>query len=162
MSPFRAWKSLLLALVTAGACSPIDDERLTPGDRAAIESLQQSYVSAWLRDDTSSVLATFTSDGMLLPPGSAPVQGPGAIRAYWWPPDGSHTTINAFTLTMDELLGAGSLAFSRGLSTLSWSYTKDGVAQTRSGKNFSLTIYRRDSHRHWRILRQMWGPSITP
>jgi uncharacterized protein (TIGR02246 family) len=151
-----------LGLVAAAACTPNGRASLTPADRLAIDTLRQTYVSAWLRDDTTGVLATFTLDGMLLPPGNTPVEGQTAIRAYWWPQDGSHTAITAFTLTMDELDGAGPIAYARGLSTLSWTYTKDSVTQTQSGKNLGLTIFRRDASGRWRITRQMWGPSLKP
>ena len=155
---------LLLSVLLTTACdsADADDDSLTTADRAAIESLKQRYVSSWLRDDTAAGLATFTQDGMLLPPGQRPVQGEAAIKAHWWPPDGSHTVITAFTLTADELEGAGSLAYSRGVSTLSWSYTpKDGATQSQSGRNISLTIFRKTTA-GWRIARQMWGPSLPP
>jgi len=100
---------------------------LSAGDRAAIDSLQRRYVSAWLRDDTVGVLATFAPDAMLLPPGQTPVAGEAAMRDHWWPRDGSHTTLTAFTLTADEVDGGGSFAFSRGLSTLAWTYSRDGT-----------------------------------
>lgn len=153
--------SALLAWSCAGAAKP-GPEPLSAGDRAAIDSVQRRYVSAWLRDDTVGVLATLAPDAMLLPPGLPPVVGEGAIRDHWWPRDGSHTTITAFTLSSDEVDGGGSFAYSRGLSTLAWTYSKDGATQSQSGRNIGLTIFRRMDDGRWLIHRQMWGPSLSP
>ncbi len=47
---------------------------------------------------------------MLLPPGRLPLKGEREIRAFWWPSDGSRTTITAFDWTLAQA-AAGRLAF---------------------------------------------------
>jgi ketosteroid isomerase-like protein len=134
--------------------------RLTARDSSAIEAVHAAYVSAWLKDDTAGVLATLDSTAVLLPPGHSPVTGHRAIRAYWWPTDGSRTTITAFTWTMDELAGTPELAFTRGTSSLAWRYVKDTVRSEQSSRNVSLTLLAPGADGRWRILRQMWGPPL--
>ena len=143
------------------ACRGADHPRqLTARDSSAIQSVQAAYVKAWLADDTSAVLATMDSAAMLLPPGHQPIRGHDAIRAYWWPTDGSHTTIKAFDLSVEELVGSNQLAFTRGVSTVSWRYEKDTVRSEQTSRTTSLTILARGEDGRWRIIRQMWGPPL--
>jgi ketosteroid isomerase-like protein len=154
--------TLLLCLGAVLACSttPAGGQRLTAQDSTAIESVRAAYVRAWLADDTSAVLATLDSGAVLLPPGRVPVEGREAIRAFWWPTDGSHTTITAFEWTLDELEGTARLAFSRGISTVAWRYEKDSVRSEQTTRSTNLTILARGPDGRWRILRQMWGPPL--
>jgi ketosteroid isomerase-like protein len=119
-------------------------------------------VQAWLANDTAGVLATLDTAAVLLPPGQLSVSGHSAIRAFWWPTDGSHTTITAFDWSVDELAGTPKLAYTRGVSTLAWRYERDTVRSEQSTRNMSLTILAPGADGQWRILRQMWGPALRP
>ena len=134
--------------------------KLAARDSTAIAEVHAAYVRAWLADDTAGVLATLDSSAVLLPPGRAPVTGHPAIRAYWWPEDNSHTTIQRFTWELAELAGTSDLAYTRGLSIVAWRYEKDSTRSEQSSRNQSLTVFARGSDGRWRILRQMWGPSL--
>jgi uncharacterized protein (TIGR02246 family) len=153
---------LLLALGLLSGCKVIvqRDQELTARDSSAIEAVRSAYVQAWLADDTAGVLATLDSEAVLLPPGRLALKGQRDIRAYWWPADGSHTTITAFDWTIEELSGTPELAFSRGISTVAWKYQKDTVRAERTSRSTNLTILRRGSDGSWRIVRQMWGPPL--
>src|SRR5512134_2812134 len=108
------WVGLGVAMGSVGGCgSERPVAALKRGDSVAIAQVQAAYVQAWLADDTAGVLATLDSGAVLLPPGRLPVQGHAAIRAYWWPEDGSHTRITGFTWELTEVLGSGSLAVAR-------------------------------------------------
>lgn len=135
-------------------------EGLTARDSSAIEAVRSAYVRAWLADDTSGVLVTLDSNAVLLPPGRLPLKGEREIRAFWWPGDGSRTTITAFDWTVHELIGTPELAFTRGISTIAWSYEKDTVRAEQTTRSPNLTIYARGADGRWRILRQMWGPPL--
>jgi ketosteroid isomerase-like protein len=156
---------LSVFLLTVGllfGCGSRDERslRLTAQDSSAIEAVRAAYVSAWLADDTAGVLATLDSAAVLLPPGRLPITGHSAIRTFWWPADGSHTTIVAFDWTLDELQGTRDLAFSRGISKVDWRYQKDTLRSEQSSRNANLTILARGSDGRWRIVRQMWGPPL--
>ena len=144
------------------ACGANRDQSrpLTARDSSAIEAVRTAYVRAWLADDTAGVLATLDTTAVLLPPGRLPVAGHDAIRAFWWPRDGSRTSITSFDWTMDELAGTPELAYTRGVSTVGWRYEKDTVRSEQSTRSVSLTILARDGNGQWRILRQMWGPPL--
>jgi ketosteroid isomerase-like protein len=156
-------RARLLPVVLAGlltACAARPATSLAAADSAAIRATQAAFVGAWLRDDTSAVLATLDSSAVLLPPRQQPVIGQAAIRAHWWPNDGSRTKITAFELTVDEVKGSGSRAFTRGISTVSWTFDKDTLHQTSTSRSPSLTLLRRSDDGRWLITHQMWGPAL--
>jgi ketosteroid isomerase-like protein len=152
---------LLLGLVLACGGDANTGQSLTARDSSEIEAVRNAYVQAWLADDTSGVLATLDTGAVLLPPGRLPLQGEREIRAFWWPTDGSHTTITAFDWTLDEMVGTGELAFTRGISTVEWRYVKDTVRAEQTTRSTNLTILVRGADGRWRILRQMWGPPLA-
>jgi ketosteroid isomerase-like protein len=154
---------LLLGLGLVLACGE-DTNRgqgLTARDSSDIEAVRTAYEQAWLADDTLGVLATLHPDAVLLPPGRLPLKGEREIRAFWWPTDGSRTTVMAFDWTLDEMVGAGGLAFTRGISTVEWRYEKDTVRAEQTTRSTNLTILVRGTDGRWRILRQMWGPPLA-
>ena len=103
--PASAGPILLASVAWLVACRANTNHprRLTARDSTAIEAVRAAYVGAWLKDDTAGVLATLDSAAVLLPPGQLPVTGHRAIGAFWWPTDGSHTTITDFEWTWDEV-----------------------------------------------------------
>jgi uncharacterized protein (TIGR02246 family) len=157
---------LLLSLGLALGCdggsdrAPRSAQRLTARDSSEIAEVRSAYVQAWLADDTAGVLATLDPNAVLLPPGRPPLEGVREIRAFWWPTDGSRTTITAFDWTLDELAGTPELAFTRGISTIAWRYEKDTVRAEQTTRSANLTILTRGADGRWRILRQMWGPPL--
>ena len=165
--PSRTRNAGYLSILAAGFLLACQDSTrhpasLTGQDSAAIESLRVEYVRAWLQDDTTGVLATLDSGAVLLPPGQLPVKGSAAIRAFWWPTDGSRTTITDFEWTVDELEGTPELAYTRGVSTVGWRYQKDTVRSEQSSRSVSLTILAPGADGRWRLVRQMWGPPLRP
>ena len=150
----------LILLLDVAACRPAGppaSRTLTDGDRAAIRALDTAFVEAWLRDDTAAVLRLFQPDAILFPPGSEPVEGLAAIRAYWWPTDGSHTRITAFTREVAEVGGTLGLAYFRGGATLAWVYQKDGKETAQTSRSTDLVLLTPGGDGHWRISRQMWS-----
>ena len=130
---------------------------LTDADRAEIRTVDSMFVHAWLRDDTASVLALFADDAVLVPPGAAPVVGRAAIRAWWWPQDGSRTRIVAFDRDIVEVNGSHELAFMRGTANLRWTYRKNGRTTRQSSKSNDLVMLARTSDGTWKIVRQIWN-----
>lgn len=148
------------ALVLLGCGASEVPYSLTARDSAAIAGVQARYVQGWLADDTAGVLATLDSGAVLLPPGHDPVIGHSAIRAFWWPEDGSHTRITGFTWDVTEVLGSQALAVARGVSTVRWLYEKDTVLSQQTVRNISLSVLTKDATGEWRIARQIWGPAL--
>jgi ketosteroid isomerase-like protein len=150
---------LLLALFPVAGCTERNSAtgELTADDRAAIMRLDSTFVQGWLRDDTTAALSIWAPDAILHPPNSQPVTGPEAIRAFWWPTDGSTTKITKFERQIDEIGGSHDVAYIRGRSELGWTYTKAGKTQIQVGRSASIMIARRDSSGAWRISRSVWN-----
>ncbi|MGH7695374.1 MAG: YybH family protein, partial [Gemmatimonadaceae bacterium] len=136
---------ICLALpVLLDACSVSSNATLSAADSTAIRSVQAAYVSAWLADDTTGVLATLDSTAVLLPPTHAPVSGAKPIREFWWPADGSRTKITSFDWTIEEMGGTTQLAYTRGVSTLSW------TLQGHSASSLQVAKHEPDDSSAWR------------
>ena len=148
---------LWLGIMGCRAASPPPATSLTNAERDAIRAVDTAFVHAWIRDDTSGVLRLFSPEAMLLPPGGAPVEGLRGIREYWWPGDGSHTRITAFTRDIAEISGTRHLAYLRGTAHLSWIYEKGGKRTAQSSRSTDLLLLAPDVNGQWRIIRQMWN-----
>jgi uncharacterized protein (TIGR02246 family) len=146
----------LVLLLAMTACSA--PAALTAEDRAAIRALDSAYVDAWLRDDTAAVMATLAPDAVLMPAGIRPLQGDSAIRAFWWPTDGSRTRVTQYATTVDEIGGSPPFAFVRGTGALSFIYEKDTTRLEQTSRNMTLTLVAKQADGDWRISRRMWGP----
>lgn len=150
---------VVAAAFSAAGCggASVATGELTAADRAAIMRLDSTFVQGWLRDDTTAALSIWAPDAVLHPPNSQPVTGVAAIRAYWWPTDGSTTKITKFDRQIDEVEGSHDVAYIRGRSALGWVYTKAGKSQAQTGRSASLMIARRDSSGAWKITRSVWN-----
>jgi ketosteroid isomerase-like protein len=151
----------LVACVQSVACAPRDRATaadLPSSDSAAIRAVDSAYVAGWLANDSSAVLATLDSDVVLLPAGSTPIVGRDAARRFWWPGDGSRTTIVSYAAAVDEVAGNATLAYLRGTSTLAFTYERDTVRSRGTSRTMTLTVVRKREDGRWRIVRRMWGP----
>jgi uncharacterized protein (TIGR02246 family) len=158
--PARLTVIVWLGLIGCQPSSLKSDWSLTNADRDAIRTIDTAFVQAWLRDDTANVLRLFSPEAILFPPGSGPIGGLPAIRAYWWPDDGSHTRITSFTRNVAEISGTRQLAYLRGTAHLAWVYVKDGKRTVQSSQSTDFVLLAPDSRGQWRIIRQMWN--LTP
>jgi ketosteroid isomerase-like protein len=98
----------------------------------------------------------FASDAVLQPPGVPAVTGLAAIKAYWWPTDGSTTRITTFDHQVLEVIGSSTLAVVSGASTLRWRYSKDGKISEQTGRSTDSRVYSADPSGKWRVIRQIW------
>jgi ketosteroid isomerase-like protein len=149
----------LWIVVVVSACAAPAASRFSAADSAAVRAAQDAFVDAWLRDDTTGVLALLDTGAVLLPAGRKAIGGHANVRGYWWPNDGSRTRITRFDWTADEVSGSGSLAYIRGISNLAWTYDKDTVHQSMTARSQSLVLLRRAPDGRWLIWRQMWSPA---
>jgi uncharacterized protein (TIGR02246 family) len=134
------------------ASAPLSDQ-----DREEIQALTEAYVAGWLRDDTTGVMNTLAPDAVIMPAGMQPIAGEEAIRAFWWPNDGSRTQVTDFTLTVDEIGGNAQMAWVRATGALTFTYEKDTTRTEQSSRNMTLMVLTRGPDDHWRISRHMWG-----
>jgi ketosteroid isomerase-like protein len=145
-------------LFAAIACRPTTTKTgLTADDERAIRAVDSVFVDAWLRDDTTAVMNTLAADAVLMPAGQGILSSPDAIRAFWWPSDGSRTRILTFDRAIDELGGAGDVAWMRRTDSLTFTYAKAGTTSSLVSRSMSLAVLRRQPNGAWRFSRVMWG-----
>lgn len=147
--------ALAFAVTACTTGSPVT--RFTAADQQAIRALDSVFVASWLRDDTTAVMNTLAPDAVLMPAGQGVLATPAAIRAFWWPSDGSQTRILTFQRTIDELTGEGDMAWMRRSDSLTFTYAKGGTTSSLVSRSMSLAVLRRQTDGAWRFSRVMWG-----
>lgn len=147
----------LVVLWTLAACSA-SSPTFTADDEAAVRALEEAYRSGWLANESEAVMSTLASDAVLMPAGVQPLIGEPAIRDYWWPADGSLTTIDAYRIEVDELAGSGDLAYLRGRGELEFTYRDaNGDVSQLSSRAVHLSVAQRGEDGSWRIIRHRTG-----
>lgn len=123
-----------------------------------VKAVYEAYFAAWLRADSTALLAQMTPDAVIMPDGLPPAAGSAAIRAFWFPADGSRTTVTKFDHTLDEIRLDGNMAYIRGTSRLSFVYEKDGKSIVKNDvPHTRLMIFERQDDDSWLITCNMWG-----
>ena len=154
--------SLLFGVPSWSPASSMDQPaKLSASDTQAIRATIEAYRKAWLENDNTGVLRTFTDDAILMPAhGSPAVVGIAAIENYWFAPGGPPTTITVLDITVDEVSGNSSLAYARGLDTVAWTIIQDGTKRHLSHPGTYLNVMKRMPDGSWRIQVHMWddGP----
>jgi uncharacterized protein (TIGR02246 family) len=149
--------ALALALTSESILAQGRSEKLSEADLAKIRAVNEAYAAAWLKNDAEAVLNTLSETAVLIPQGNRPVEGIEAIKKFWWPADGPRTTIKSFTISTDEVGGAGDVGYVRGTFQFSFSYEEKGKTSALTNAGNYLMIMRRQRDGSWRISHRMWG-----
>jgi uncharacterized protein (TIGR02246 family) len=134
--------------------------RLSSDDTAKIKAVNEAYVSAWLKNDSTAVMKTLAPNAVLIPQGSRAIEGIKAIKQFWWP-NGGKTTVTAFTITTEEIGGEDKLAYVRGTFTLSFMYEDGSNKLERTNNGNYLMIMKQQADGTWRITHRMWGDLLS-
>jgi histidine triad (HIT) family protein len=136
-------------------------DKPSPSYLKDIENIKNSfgdYFTAWLKNDTTTILNHFTPNAVIMPQGLKPKQGLFEIRQFWFPKDGSKTIITQFDYIIEELKLDLNTAMVRGSSVLSFAYEKDGQKTVKTGqKQMHTTFFERQVDNTWRVSCKMWG-----
>lgn len=149
--------SLATIVLALTACAPAAAS-FTAEDEAAVRALEEAYRAGWLANDSAAVMSTLAPGAVLMPAGMEPLVGGSAIRAYWWPDDGSETTIESYEIEIAEVEGSGDLAYLRGRGSLAFTYRDPGGEVSRlTSEAVHLSVARRGPDGEWRIVRRAWS-----
>lgn len=127
------------------------------GDEQAVRAINQNYVSAWLSNDADKIMNLFEENASITPGGSGIYKGKDKIRSFWFPQDGSVTTIDKFSNDIVFLKHTGDVIVATTNSKLSWTYHKGDTSFGKDQEGYALTFYRRQSDGTWRIWKQIWS-----
>lgn len=161
-SPPRASAPALLAsalLVTAAACGGGESRvALSDAEQQAVRAVDDAYVEAWVANEPEKVMSTLAEDAAIVPDGMGPIRGDSAIRAYWWPDDGSETRITSYETTVDEAGGSGDVAYlvGRGRLAFDWRASADEEWASYTSRSAWTAILRRESDGAWRMTHRTW------
>ena len=144
---------LLVIPALAQESAPVTD---ADKDREILEAMQEQYRTGWLEMDAEKVLSLFEEGATLQPNRMKPITGMEAIRAFWFPEDGSVTTIHRFEVTPIVLEVMDSLAVGTHRSLLEWSYEKGDTKMGRLQQGINTVVFRRQADGSWKIWRRMW------
>ncbi|MCI0691456.1 DUF4440 domain-containing protein [candidate division KSB1 bacterium] len=156
MRHFYFISALALVALTNLAYTQTHAGRLSADDTVKIKAVNEAYVSAWLKNDSTAVIKTLAPNAVLIPQGSRAIEGMKAIKQFWWP-SGGKTTVTAFTITTEEIGGEDELAYVRGAFTLSFIYEDANNKLERTNNGNYLMIVKRQADGAWRISHRVWG-----
>jgi histidine triad (HIT) family protein len=116
------------------------------------------YHAAWLQNNEDSVMNTLTKDAVIMPQGLSPKKGMEDIRHFWFPKDGSKTTITRFDYVIEDFKVDVNSAFVRSSSILSFTYEKEGKKLIKDDlKQLHTTFLERQEDGSWKVNCKMWS-----
>lgn len=129
---------------------------LSADDIEAIRAAIRRDAEAVKRADWEAVTGMFTVDAIRFPPHRPPVRGRRAIRDWLetMPP------IEAFELTIDEIVGSGDLAFVRGVYVLTVAPGEGRASLTDRGHYMGLM--RKQADDAWLWTADMISSELPP
>lgn len=145
------WKTIALCgLLLCGPLLGLAD------DASELRRINEAYLEAWLSDDASGVLALFEAEARISPSSLCPIEGLEEMGAFWFPDDGSVTTIHRFEAEDLSASVLGDLAVTTQKTVLEWSYEKGDTRMGRVQEGIDTTVFRRQPDGGWKIWRKMW------
>ena len=118
-------------------------------NKATIEKLNDVWTAAFNKGDAAAVVALYTEDAYVLPPGSGMVKGRAAIEAFWR--QAAQQMSDAKLTTIDVLPLGRSAAREIGTVTLK---TKSQPPQEVVGK---YAVVWRKVGRDWKLATDIWN-----
>src|SRR5688500_6531499 len=91
-------KYLILLVLIIFCSSAQAQSSLSAEDIKAIKAVEETYRTAWLKNDEKTILSLFAYDAALYPNGNAPVRGKTEIRKFWFAPSDIITIVNHFEI----------------------------------------------------------------
>lgn len=151
--------ALILLPICVGCSQTVPDARPNQSaDSTALNDLRVREAAAAKRGDLDGVMATLTSDVVIMPPNAAAVVGADSVRP-WLAPVLAQFDYDVRYVSRDLVI-AGDWAIDRGDYTLALTPRVGGDPTTESGKY--LWAVRRDADGAWRYWRSIWSSNAPP
>jgi len=154
--------SHLCLLILLTACQSQVGSRSPAAELSRLKAVNHAYRTAWLAGDSAAVLRLFASGAILLPHhGDRPIVGLDAIRMFWWPPNGSPTSLTTLDLTTDGADVDGHRGILWGRFALAFSFETEGELRSVRNAGTYLMVLRREPDGEWRITHRMWDDPVA-
>ena len=148
-------KTVLMIILLSGLCSTAFAQTPPPDDVSAIRAVEETFRTAWLKNDERTIMSLFTADAALYPGGNPPHRGIDALQKYWFGPSDVITSIDQFEVSIEDIHGTPVFATVTGSDVIHWSTTrKDGRGRKRFvSKGHFLAVYQKANGK-WKILKR--------
>lgn len=130
---------------------------LSDEDIEQIRRICRDYSEGWEDNDSARVLGLYADSSVINPSGLLPIQGLDSIRNFWFPNDGSITTIHSYDLEILDIGGAGDFAYTYERGNLSFTYVKGDFRMDRETESYAITIYQKMESGDWKITNRIWS-----
>lgn len=145
-----------MALVTAAACVPADEQEVMPATpvdvSAEIAAANEAFMAAFSAGDAAGVAAMYTDDAVLYPPNSEPLIGNEAIVGFFQ--GAMDAGIVRAILETTEARGMGDMAVEVGSVTL---LGADGGTIDRAS---FMVLWKRTAD-GWRLHRDIYNSDLA-
>ena len=152
-------RALVLCVTVAALVLPLT---AAPADWQALRMLEKAYVDGWVANDQEKVMATIHPDAVIIPSGMSAIRGAEKIAEFWFPSDGSTTTVTSYRTTISDVHVHGDTGWLYGNGELSFTWRKGDERMERSQKSTFTMIARRETNGQWRIVHRMWSDTRRP
>jgi ketosteroid isomerase-like protein len=75
--------ALVLVALTNSTYAQTHVGKLSTDAAVKIKAVNEAYVSAWLKNDSTAVMKTLAPNAVLIPQGSHAIEGMKAIKQFW-------------------------------------------------------------------------------
>jgi uncharacterized protein (TIGR02246 family) len=142
-----------IAVIVLLGCAQTARRENTQADIDALKQVREREIASLRDGHPDSLVAVFTTDAVLLPPGEPAVSGSDAIRRW------AQGMLDQFTIkggyTGSDVNVAGDWAIERYSGTMSVTPKKGGASV--EDRLRGIHIYRRQSDGSWRIAQDIWN-----
>lgn len=149
----RFYAMLLISITVACSQQVPSPSSSQAADSAALNELRTREAAAAKRGDLDGVMATLTSDVVIMPPNAPALVGAEPVRA-WLAPVLTQFDYDVRYVSRDLVI-FGMWAVDRGDYTLTLTPRAGGPSAAETGKY--LWAVRRDSDGQWRYWRSIWS-----
>jgi ketosteroid isomerase-like protein len=125
--------------------------------RAAIGAAAHAFSRAYERGDVPAMVATYTPDGVILPPGRHAIRGAAALAEYWTLPPG--VRVLEHRTAADSIVVAGPLAYDWGTYRVR---TENPAGEQRETFGKYVIVWRETAPGTWRMHVDMWNAAPPP
>jgi uncharacterized protein (TIGR02246 family) len=145
--------ALIAVVFSIGGCNPAPPS-LSEGDTASIRGVSDEFRKNMVAGDWAPLVALYTEDGVLMPPGGPSVEGRPAIEAFMK----AFPKVTEMTFDLEAIDGRGDLAFVRGAYRMTMEIAGAPGPVTDEGK--FVEIRRKGADGRWLIAIDIFNSNL--
>lgn len=147
-------RAIVALLPLVAACAK-GSQPLTEADRAALRTQNETTFGQYVVAKNFSAWAgLYTADAAFMPPNEPAVNGRAAIETW----AGKFPSVSAFSIKIDDIGGAGDLAYVRG--TYAMTFTPPGAPVAVDDHGKFLQIERKQADGSWQIASDVFNSDV--